>query len=1368
MKYKYKRNQIFGKRLKVPKDIQKNIYGCVLSFEDFIKYDLVDKIPVTCLKYPDRDIVSHFGVEVARNLDWETIRSSHFHILDELLEIDPNASNINELIYQKLSKELSIDYYTPGMREYFAERIIEPKDDMTEEEKDFISRYNHKYGLHEEDVIYFWDLLKDADLSYFFESINRYSINKTKLTEEDIKRFMASYRDLLIFIPYPIPFIATLMQMSEEDRPSFIKETLDKWVQKHLVDNSDYEISSEQRKEILKYYSFKDLFEICNINYCDNLLKELESLSSDYIDAMPIPLNILLNWDVCHFANIYGLQNIIAFDNECGGFFSQNDFEMLLLMNDMYVHYAANEHDPEKSIFTKKYETDEDYDRLYTKDEFYEAMRRMIVYGPSDWNYASKAPDYRSMTGEFRERFSDLFIADDAPEELKSKFYTKKVTPQLLREHPEFIPYIMGKNYESFFQELYIHAHDEYYGKYWNFYTFLMQRMTDKEMIDFLCEYGDVISAILESRQTNRDFTIQLNASDNIEDIKAKFNEYLYDAFVEYGINYPKYIPDSFKKTYPDFFVPDSLPQEIKDKFYSKKLTIDDFYDNDLLDKLGETNIALGFSSEFSWIIKCFIELPNKKLANYNRLKIIFAYSKIQDAILRDAFREFVSKENTDINMDNIDKAAEVLYRLSMSNSSEIFKFRGQLAKQILDTKDPIDSLDKIEDLFVKNNIPTVGKLYSCFDILHPDFGGFTFDGRMSPTLKRQSVMSKKITVFSDLIRASLGSNNRSINSYLNNIEVGYSLYLSVKQGNISMSDLSEEEKRELHSFRLHLATLHNNTLKGKIKDNLFNVTDDVILDIDNLIKKLSPNGSIDYNLPNRVISMFAHFAGFDTLEEAKAYVKSRVETTDKRNRRRATMPFTIEVGDFIKGIDMVEHLGTILQNGSVSKEFLGADSGSDATPLDTDLSRITVVGDFSETIQNAAANAYGNIIFVLKCDDRFTITRDHEGGQERVGDKSKLEAFYTGVCDTKNSRHYGIRTGFSSSDIDYIVLKSPDKRVFFEIALNGFYIPVVNMEGQIIFTPEQYDEIRSKMSGLNYYGIDDYQFSSHLELPGIEDVVSSIDINEKEVAFKRDKINKVLKEALSKINLKLKTAIDGDLSEGVVELIDTGSTGRGTNASNDGDFDFMMRLDRSILSDSRKLAELKSALLQALGGSGEDVIGSGDFRLKGVKIDDIVVDIDISFINKTDKVTYSTDMSLQDRLETIKRIDPVKYKYVLANILLAKKLLKEAHVYKPNRGDNPEGGLGGVGIENWILQNGGSLIDAIDEFLKASEGKEFEEFRATYVIWDFGENHFAEKRGHYPHDDFIYNMSAAGYEKMIKVLKEFKETLTSTKNVTL
>lgn len=56
--------------------------------------------------------------------------------------------------------------------------------------------------------------------------------------------------------------------------------------------------------------------------------------------------------------------------------------------------------------------------------------------------------------------------------------------------------------------------------------------------------------------------------------------------------------------------------------------------------------------------------------------------------------------------------------------------------------------------------------------------------------------MSKKVTVFSDLIKSSFGSNNRSVNSYLKNIEFGSNLYESIKSDQIQFDSLGEAEMR--------------------------------------------------------------------------------------------------------------------------------------------------------------------------------------------------------------------------------------------------------------------------------------------------------------------------------------------------------------------------------------------------------------------------------------------------------------------------------------------------------------------------------------------------------------------------------------------
>lgn len=537
--------------------------------------------------------------------------------------------------------------------------------------------------------------------------------------------------------------------------------------------------------------------------------------------------------------------------------------------------------------------------------------------------------------------------------------------------------------------------------------------------------------------------------------------------------------------------------------------------------------------------------------------------------------------------------------------------------------------------------------------------------------------------------------------------------------------------------------------------------------DVKKLTKLFSQTGEIDYNLPDRIVRMYCGFIGINTVAEAKQYMQQKVEEANKRNRKNSRN-FKLEDGDLVKGIGRIDFLSKILQNGSLSKEYLGASAGSDATPLDTDVSMVRK----NPSLASLEAKEYGPIFFVLKNrDNRFQITRNspqiqREEDKNKI-DLSKLELFYTGVLGTG---HYGIRTGFASTEIDYIMVNGAyDKRIGLEIAKNGFYIPVVTEEGNVLFTEEDYENIRSTMQGLSYYGTEEYKLSNNLYSNDSNELAIQLLENASEVKEKKDAINEVIRQVLEKHNLKLKETIDGNLENGTVELIDTGSTGRGTNTPGDGDFDYIMRLDNQIILNSEEMNQIKKELLEKFSCENKVLTHNGDFRLKGVKINGLKdpVDIDITFTEKTDKINYSTDMCVRDRLNSIKKQYPNKYNQVIANILEAKKVLKEYECYKPNRGAIPQGGLGGVGIENWILQNGGSFQDAARNFLEQSENKSLEEYKNTHFIYDFGENHLAARINQYPHDNFIYNMNESGYNKMKIALKEYLKKIELQDNNT-
>ena len=847
-------------------------------------------------------------------------------------------------------------------------------------------------------------------------------------------------------------------------------------------------------------------------------------------------------------------------------------------------------------------------------------------------------------------------------------------------------------------------------------------------------------------------------------------------------------------------------------------------------------------------------------------------------------FGEYVSSHYDELTAEQIRWTADIITRLANSNASELSErseaFAGELLK--LDSDKIPEALTRIEDIYIHNHLPYVGKNYLVFRTMHPsdnlendfDFGS---SSTISPVLQQatgdirsgkldQMLNSRDTIIISDLLRASLGSNNRSIREYLTTLKNGQTLLDQLSSGELDWgtfnqpTNLMDKDTKAsydtLSTFAWHLATIYNSTLPGKehpyqlIHQQADQDVDSTLQsDFTNLTSLIKPNSR--YTLADRAVRYFAHFVGIEDLAGAEQYMDNIVKEADARNRKTAEYLATtsdpkLQPGDLVKGMGGtdgygIRYLSYAFQNGSISKEYLGDSSRSDTTPLDTDLSVVLNYPDDTRTIDHAMrpmlTDGYScGLWAVLRSDeatgeDRFIVTRRnrHEADQDTYDPNddpdshhkrealTKLEAFAT---KTDGPGHYGIRTGFGMDKVSYYISDrtirtgknlsgwrngeeyTPVSEVAkLEIALGGFYIPIIDKDSEeLIFTPADYDKMRQQMSGLSYYHTGDYQFApdSELELPStrvgettipststiIEEIPEGISDTDRKHAV----INQAIKEAITNIpdlNLSYKDYLDGDLTENIVEMIDTGSTGRQTNAPGSGDFDYIARLDRSILNDPTKKQQITDALLTAFGKADEvngtsnqidnldhnedeegeasqadnkSRIVNGNLRLKQVSIDGLAepVDIDITFAQKTNKVQYPTDAALADRLDNIKNQSETKYQQVLANIIYAKQLLKAAGAYKPRRSPEAEGvgGLGGVGIENWVLQHGGSFKQAARDFLAVADScSSFEDFCAHYPVWDYGENHKGIRSK--PHDNFVAdNMNPEGYERMKQALR--------------
>ena len=801
-----------------------------------------------------------------------------------------------------------------------------------------------------------------------------------------------------------------------------------------------------------------------------------------------------------------------------------------------------------------------------------------------------------------------------------------------------------------------------------------------------------------------------------------------------------------------------------------------------------------------------------------------------------DKMIEHIKKRFFDLTEDKIAELYSLYKRSELTNSEEAYKLRDQIIDGALEQDDPLEVFAKIEKIFEKNNLPLFAKIYKCFETLYPNFNKSTFNfdknSRISPDLLNANPLEKRMAylrrngsdrdirmqmVFNDLLRISICSADRSLIDYMNNIKVGNDLYLDIVSGKRTFESLTFEEKNVLDIFSSHLEALQENKTQSKnmTLDNL-SLPDKIRV----LSKEFSPTDR--HSLPDRIIRSFAYYAGFDSFESLNNYIIDSYKKAERLGESNAIkrQTFSFEDGDLLRCIGNIDALEASLDIGNVCKEFLGplkGTSDSDMTPLDIDFSLINTANGMKKTIYSCISGTptgfgFGNIYLVTdKNNPNIRITRDNNGNIDSPYDPMKLEVFSTEDLSGVNVARWGARTGYSLvTDVDYIIYKKNFEinslkpynedgtvnyvnqtsdvyddliRLKMLLAKKGIYKPVYDFTGKLVFTKKEYDTIRSKLDGISYYKTITEEEKAYpiadtslLYFPGIEELATEMQQDRSKQQEKRkiitDKIKEILVSSLGATQIN--DTILNDLSQGNIDLLETGSTSRGTNVPGDADYDFMTRVGRNDLNNTDAVIRDLNSLFSPQTNISHD----NRFRGKDIKLDGIEepIDIDISFTQKRDKVDYSTDTCLSDLLRTIEKEYPEQFPLVKANIVYAKKILKAGKAYKSRRSSEAEGGLGGIGVEYWILQNGGSFINAVNSFLAQAvkDGNiiPYEEFKDKYQVWDFGKNHepkeikigSSERFGSsekivFPYDEFVScNMSKEGYLKMTKTLLEFKK----------
>lgn len=175
----------------------------------------------------------------------------------------------------------------------------------------------------------------------------------------------------------------------------------------------------------------------------------------------------------------------------------------------------------------------------------------------------------------------------------------------------------------------------------------------------------------------------------------------------------------------------------------------------------------------------------------------------------------------------------------------------------------------------------------------------------------------------------------------------------------------------------------------------------------------------------------------------------------DLRNRDLASTTLNLDANYYIHGspVDVVD---SVLLNGNLPQEALGEGSDTDSYPFHVDFGVLGPIGssteyDLEKDINATKSNGYGHRGSLGLNGQIFYLYRRTEDSYE----SSKIYG--------PGEEHKLILGGMPASEISGIVLRNSEKtldKTKRAVLENGFYIPIYDIQGNLLFTPTEYDRV--------------------------------------------------------------------------------------------------------------------------------------------------------------------------------------------------------------------------------------------------------------------------------------------------------------------
>ncbi len=602
---------LFPERRIQNQDVKERFRLRRLTLSDVKEHSLQDIITIDDLEYTSKEIVEKIGgLEKIFEIDDEILADEDLlNKFSKSISYDRDGNKIEEEYNFEAAKARMFELVEEECLGYGAERAYErysnnpyvtsqlPQHfiEFTEEQEDLRKAFASK-KLSLEQVVDNYELFKGKKFIVRLEDngYDKLTDIYEDLTEEKLGYLIENFPDVIKsitevqrFAPYSIASKIDLSKTEDEIRQDVIEQV---------------KLYVSKEKELLEYDSIMDL-----LPYKDMAIDALEKddyradamieilQQEDVVEALKerkISPTLFGNRDFTSAINTYGIRPILEFDAKNEGFFTKNNCQNLLSLYDKFFHYGGNVHDSTRTIYTKGLDlkTSEYVGsdlKEYTKEEFEESIRRMIIYGPTDGTMGDRPLPFWEIQGEFRENNPDLYLSENIPEDLATRFYYGKFTLDDIRfsrdDEESDIREILTKNRELMFRRSGI--------------KFDVEKM-DLEVIFALAkENGSYLNLLENTNEREYYRSYELGRFDfegkSLEETQSLARELIENGILAGKIPYGEKAPEYVRENHPELFLSNDAPEELKKLFYRKN--DEELYrekeSKDTNEKLGELTI---------------------------------------------------------------------------------------------------------------------------------------------------------------------------------------------------------------------------------------------------------------------------------------------------------------------------------------------------------------------------------------------------------------------------------------------------------------------------------------------------------------------------------------------------------------------------------------------------------------------------------------------------------------------------------------------------------------------------------------------------------------------------------------------------------